>query len=168
MKFHIKKQAWTLQEKFTVQDEGGTPVFEIKGKFFHIGDNLVVHDLGSHEEVAHIKQKVVALTPHYEIYHKGKQWVGLHEKLFHFSGERFKIKQENGEFMHIAGNLWEWNFSVNNERGDLLMQVGQNISLFNNSYGIEVAQGVDVPLVIALTIAFEMICSHQAKKEDAS
>lgn len=167
MKFHIKKRAWTIRDKFIVSDEGGKAVYEIKGKFFHIGDNLVVHDLATHEEAAHVKQKVLHLTPHYEIYHQGEHWVSLHEKLFHFSAEHFKVKQENGDTLHIAGNLWEWNFSISNEKGDLLVQVGQNISLFTDSYGIEIAQGVSVPLILAVVIAFEMICARQAKKEDA-
>lgn len=166
MKFHIKKHAWSIREEFTVRDQQGTPVFKIKGKFFHIGDNLVIHELASREEVAHIKQKVIALTPHYEIYHQGAHWVTLHEKLFHFSGERFKIKLENGQSIHIEGNLLSWNFSINTENGDLLAQVGQDISLFNDSYGLEIAQEANIPLVIALTIALEMVCTHKAEKED--
>ncbi len=71
MKFHIKKRAWSIREEFVVRDQQGTPVFKVKGKFFHVGDNLVIHELASREEVAHIKQKVIALAPHYEVYHQG-------------------------------------------------------------------------------------------------
>lgn len=167
MKFHIKERAWTLREEFIVRDQDNTPVFKIKGKFFHIGDNLVIHDLGSREEVAHIKQKVLALTPHYEIYHQGTHWASLHEKLFHFFGERFKIKLENGSTLHIDGNIWNWDFSVSNERGDLQAQIGKRISLFRDSYAVEIAQGVNVPFIIALAIVMEMVRTHQAEKEHA-
>lgn len=164
MQFHIKERAWSLREEFIVRDREGRAVFKVKGKFFHIGDNLLVIDLASHQEVAHIKQKVLALTPHYEIYQQGTHWASLHEKLLHLFGERFKIKLEGGETYHIQGNIWNWDFTVSNNRGDLLAQISKRISLFEDSYGVEIAQGVDVPLIIALAIAIEMIRHHHAEK----
>jgi uncharacterized protein YxjI len=164
MKFHIKERAWSLREEFIVRDQGGQPVFKIRGKFFHVGDNLQLIDLSTHEEVAHIKQKLLAVTPHYEIYRNGAHWAGLHEKVLHLFGERFKIKLENGEIYHINGNIWNWDFSVSNERGDLLAQISKRISLFRDSYGVDIAQGVDVPLMISLAICIEMIREHQAEK----
>lgn len=165
MKFHIKERAWTLREEFMVRDQQGAPAFKIKGKFFHVGDNLVIHDLQTHEEVAHIKQKVLTFTPHYEIYHQGQHWASMHEKLLHFFGERFKIKLENGSTLHIEGNIWNWDFTVSDEQGNLLAQIGRRISLFSDSYGVEIAQGINVPLMLALAIATEMIREHQSEKE---
>lgn len=165
MKFHIKERAWTIREEFIVRDRDGRTTFKVKGKFFHIGDNLRVIDAASHEEVAHIKQKVIAITPHYEIYQQGAHWASLHEKLLHLFGERFKIKLENGEIYHIQGNLWNWDFTVSNDQGDLLAQISKKISLFEDSYGVDIAQNVDVPLMIALAIAIEMIRHHHAEKE---
>lgn len=164
MKFHIKERAWTIREEFLVRDQNGQPVFKVKGKFFHIGDNLRLLDLEERAEAAHIKQKVLALTPHYEIYQNGAHWVSLHEKLLHLFGERFKIKLENGETYHIQGNIWNWDFTVSNERGDLLAEISKRISLFSDSYGVDIAQGVDVPLMISLAIVMEMIREHQSEK----
>lgn len=165
MKFHIKERAWTIREEFLVRDQNGQPVFKVKGKFFHIGDNLRLIDMEERAEAAHIKQKVLALTPHYEIYQNGAHWASLHEKLLHLFGERFKIKLENGEIYHIEGNIWNWDFTVSNDRGDLLAEISKRISLFRDSYAVDIAQGADVPLMIALAIAIEMIREHQTEKE---
>ncbi len=165
MKFHIKERAWTLREEFIVRDQGGTPVFKVTGKFFHIGDNLVIHELGTGAEVAHIKQKILALTPHYEIYSQGAHWASMHEKLLHLFGERFQIKLEGGSTLHIDGNIWNWNFSVSDEQGNLLAQISKRLSLFRDSYAVDIAQNVNVPLMIALAIVIEMVRSHQSEKE---
>ncbi len=164
MKFHIKERAWTIREEFIVRDQGGQPVFKVKGKFFHIGDNLRLIDLASHEEIAHIKQKLLHITPHYEIYQNGAPWASLHEKLLHLFGERFTIKLETGEIYHIDGNIWNWDFTVSDERGDLLAQISKRLSLFEDSYAVDIAQGVNVPLMIALAIAIEMIREHESEK----
>ncbi len=164
MKFHIKERGWTLNEEFIVRDQDGKPAFKVKGKFFHIGDNLEIIDLHQHAEAAHIKQKVLALTPHYDIYQNDALWANLHEKLLHLFGERFKIALDSGEFYHIDGNIWDWDFTVTNEHGDLLAQIGKKVSLFEDSYGVDIAQNVDVPLMIALAITIEMIREHHSDK----
>ncbi|HLI70331.1 MAG TPA: LURP-one-related family protein [Ktedonobacteraceae bacterium] len=164
MRFHIKERGWTLREEFIVRDQDGKPAFKVKGRFFHIGDNLEMIDLHQNMEAAHIKQKVIALTPHYEIYQNGMLWASLHEKLLHFFGERFKIALDNGEFYHITGNIMDWDFTVTNERGDLLATISKKISLFEDSYGVDIAQNADVPLMIALAITIEMIRQHHEDK----
>jgi uncharacterized protein YxjI len=165
MRFHIKERAWTLREEFIVRDQGGQPVFKVQGKFFHIGDNLRIIDLYSNAEVAHIKQHIIAITPHYEIYQNGAHWASLHENLLHLFGERFKITLADGEIYHIQGNIWNWDFAVSDSQGNLLAQISKRISLFRDSYAVEVAQNVNVPLMIALAICIEMIRQHQSEKE---
>src|SRR6266568_11911 len=166
MKFHIKEKAWSFREKLIVRDEQGNPIYEIKGKFFHIGDNLVIHNLSTHEESAHIKQHVMHVTPHYEIYHQGAKWASLHEKLLHMFGERFKIKLENGEELHISGNIFNWDFTVSDSQSNLLAQIGKEISLIRDCYAVDIAKDIDVPLMIALAVVIEMVREHQSEKED--
>lgn len=164
MKFFIKERAWTLREEFIIRDQNQRPAFKVEGAFFHVGDNLRLIDLHVHQEAAHIKQKLLALTPHYEIYQNGEHWASLHEKFLHFFGERFQIKLTNGEIYHIEGNIWNWDFTVSNERGDLLAQISKRLSLFVDSYVVEIAQTADVPLMLALAICIEMIRHHQAER----
>lgn len=165
MKYHIRQRAWTLREEFIVRDQGGGPAFKIKSTFFHIGDHLIIREHRSRAKVARIKQKMFHIRPHYAIYRDGTYWAGLHEKFFHMTGERFKIKLRNGAVYHIEGNIWNWDFTVTNERGDLLAQISQRVSLMRDYYGVDIAQGVDVPFMIALAITIEKIREHQTSKE---
>jgi uncharacterized protein YxjI len=164
MRYHIKERAWSLTEAFVVRDDGGNPVFEIRGKFFHIGDDLVMYDRYSGQELVHIKQRVLSLMPHYEIYRGGQLWASMHEQ-FRLFGEGFKIEGPNGMIFHVQGDIWNWNFAVTDGYGNLVAQIGRQFSLFRDSYAIEVAQGVDAPFVIALAIVIDMIREHHERKE---
>lgn len=163
MRYHIKERAWSLTEAFIVRDQSGHPVFEIRGKFFHIGDNLVMYDINSGAQVVHIQQRLLSLMPHYEIYRDGQLWASMHEQ-FRFFGEGFKIEGANGMLYHVQGDIWKWNFSVSDNNGNLLAQIGRQFSLFRDSYAIEVANGVDAPFVIALAIVIDMIREHHEHK----
>ena len=111
MRYHIRERAWSLTEAFVVRDDAGNPVFEVRGKFFHIGDDLVMFDRYSGQELVHIKQRVLSLLPHYEIYRNGQHWASMHEQ-FKLFGERFKVEGGNGMVFHVNGDIWKWNFTV--------------------------------------------------------
>lgn len=164
MRFHIRERAWSLTEAFLVRDDAGQPVFEIRGKFFHIGDDLVMFDVRTGQELVHIKQRVLSLLPHYEIYRNGQLWASMHEQ-FRLFGERFKIQGDNGMVFHVDGDIWNWNFSVSDNNGNLLAQIGRQFSIFRDSYAVDVAQGVDAPFVIALAIVIDMIREHHERGE---
>jgi len=106
MRYHMRERAWSLTEAFVIRDDAGTAVLEVRGKFFHIGDNLVMFDRYSGQEVVHIKQRVLSLLPRYEIYRNGQPWADVHEQ-FRLFGERFKVEGGNGMVFHVDGDIWK-------------------------------------------------------------
>lgn len=164
MRYHIRERAWSLTEAFVVRDDGGQPVFEIQGRFFHIGDDLSMIDLSSGQEVARIRQQIFSLLPHYEIYRNGQHWATMHEQ-FRLFGERFKIEGENGMIFHVNGDIWQWNFTVSDDNGNLLAQIGRQLSLFRDSYAVDIAPGVDAPFTLALAIVIDMVREHHEKRD---
>jgi uncharacterized protein YxjI len=164
MRFHIRERAWSLTEAFVIRDDRGDAVFEVRGKFFHIGDDLVLFDRHSHRELVHIKQRLLSLLPSYDIYRDGQHWANVHEQ-FRLFGERFKVKGEGGQVFHIDGDIWRWHFTVSDDNGNLLAQISRQFSIFRDSYAVDVAQGVDAPFVLGLAIVIEMVKEHREKKE---
>ena len=164
MRYHLRERAWSLTEAFVVRDEAGNPVFEVRGKFFHIGDDLVMFDHYSGQELVHIKQRILSLLPRYEIYRGGQLWADVHEQ-FRFFGERFKVEGADGITFHVDGDIWRWNFTVSDDQGNLLAQIGRQFSLFRDSYAVDVAPNVDAPFIIALAIVIEMVKEHHERKE---
>ena len=164
MRYHLRERAWSLTEAFLVRDDAGNPVFEIRGRFFHIGDDLVIYDVYSGQELVHIKQSILSLMPRYQIYRNGQHWAEIHEQ-FHLFGERFKVQGENGMVFHIDGDVWQWNFRISDAYNNVLGYVGRQFSIFRDSYAVDVAQGVDVPFIIALAVVLEMVRDHHEDKE---
>jgi len=164
MRYHMRERAWSLTEAFIVRDDAGQAVFEIRGKFFHIGDNLIMFDCQARQELVHIKQHLLSLMPCYDIYRNEQHWARVHEQ-FRFFGERFKVQGDNGMQFHVDGNIWHWNFTISDDNHNLLGEVSRRLSIFRDSYAINVAQGVDAPFIIALAIVIEMVKEHHEKKE---
>ncbi|HJT57670.1 MAG TPA: LURP-one-related family protein [Ktedonobacteraceae bacterium] len=162
MRYHMRERAWSLTEAFVIRDDAGRPVFEVRGKFFHIGDDLVLFERYTGQELVHIKQHILSLLPRYEIYRDGQLWADVHEQ-FRFFGERFKVEGANGITFHVDGDIWQWNFTVSDDAGNLLAQIGRQFSLFRDSYAVDVAPNVDAPFILALAIVIEMVKEHHER-----
>ncbi len=164
MRYHLRERAWHLTEDFLVRDDAGQAVFEIRGKFFHIGDDLLMFDCHTKQEVVRIKQRVLSLLPHYNISRNEVRLASVHEQ-FRFFGERFKVEGDNGMIFHVDGDIWRWHFTVSDSYGNLMGEVSSQLSLFRDSYAIDVATGVDVPFIIALAVVIEMVKEHHEEHE---
>jgi uncharacterized protein YxjI len=158
MRFHMKQQTWSLPESFVVSDDAGNAVFEIRGKFFHIGDDLVLVDSSTEQELIHIEQHVLSLMPLYELYRNGRLLASIQQQ-FQLLGEGFKIENGDGSILHINGDVWRWSFSIINDAGHLLAQISHQFS-FLDDYVIDVVQGADAPLMVALVIVIDMVNEH--------
>lgn len=164
MRYHLRERAWSLREDFLIRDDAGNAVFEVRGKFFHIGDDLVLFDRHNRQELVHIKQRVISLLPHYDIYRGGQHWASVSEQ-FRLFGERFKVQGDNGMVFHVDGDIWQWNFGVSDDYGNLLGRVSRQLSIFRDSYALDIAAGVDAPFIIALAIVIEMVRDHHEERE---
>ncbi len=164
MRYHLRERAWSLREDFLIRDDAGNAVFEVRGKFFHIGDDLVLFDRYNRQELVHIKQRVISLLPHYDIYRGGQHWASVSEQ-FRLFGERFKVQGDNGMVFHVDGDIWQWNFGVSDNYGNLLGRVSRQLSIFRDSYALDIASGVDAPFIIALAIVIEMVRDHHEERE---
>lgn len=164
MRYHLRERAWSLTEAFLVRDDRGHGIFEIRGRFFHIGDNLVLRDLATGQELVEIKQRLISLRPAYDIYRQGQHWANVYEQIHLFGGERFKVQGENGMVFHIQGNLWDWNFAITDNAGNLWATVGRQLSLFRDSYAVDVASGVDAPFIISLAVVIELVKLHHEER----
>lgn len=164
MRYHLRERAWSLTEAFIIRDDAGNAVFEVRGKFFHIGDDLVMFDRYSGQELVHIKQRILSLLPRYDIYRNGQHWAGIHEQL-RLLGERFKVEGENGMVFHVDGDIWKWNFNIRDNQGNVMGYINRQFSLFRDSYAVDVAPGVDAPFILSLAIIIEMVKEHHERKE---
>jgi uncharacterized protein YxjI len=165
MRYHLRERAWHLTEDFLVRDVAGHAVFEIRGKFFHIGDDLLLFDCQTGQEVIRIKQRVLSLLPRYDISRNGVRLASVHEQ-FRLFGERFKVEGDDGQVFHVDGDIWRWHFTVSDSHGHLMGQVSRRFSLFRDSYVVDVAPGVDASFIIALAVVIEMVKEHHDKHKE--
>jgi uncharacterized protein YxjI len=162
MRFYISERFWSLTEDFVIRDEQGQPVLQVHSPMLHLGgDELRVMDMAGNE-LARIEQKLLAFRPRYRIYSGGALRAEIHEQ-FKLFGERFRVDGD-GYSYEVDGDIWNHNYRVFDPSGNTVAAIHKDFIPFRESYAIDIAQGADVPVLLALVLVLDRVADHERER----
>lgn len=153
MRFQIRQQLFSLGDRFGIKDETGREVFEVRGEVFAFGKKLRLRDLEG-RELVYIEQKLFHLLPAYEI-HFSDGLAARIQKRPSLGRPRFAIESPHGNF-DVRGDLWGRRFEILRD-GTPVAQVDKAFFAVADTYGVEIADGQPVALLLALTIVIDAV-----------
>lgn len=154
MRYQLQRKLFALGDDFTVKDETGADRYIVDGKVFSIGHKLIITDMQGAEE-ATIHQRIIALRPTYEITRNGQEMAEVRKKLTLFR-EGFTVDIPGPDDLEVQGDLLDHEY-VFTRGGQTVATVSKQwFSLFD-SYGVEVAPGVDDVLILASAIVIDQV-----------
>ncbi len=152
MQLVLKKKAVSLKERFTVTDAQENALYNVEGKTFSWGHQIDVTD-ASGARVAHIRQKLLALTPHYFITLGGGEEMELkgHFTLIH---PHYTLETPDGDW-EVRGNFTQHEYTIT--RGEeTVASVSQKWFAWGDTYLVDVAE--DKNAVPALCVMIALNC----------
>ena len=152
MQLVLKKKAVSLKECFTVTDAQENALYNVEGKAFSWGHQLDVTD-ASGARVAHIRQKLLALTPHYFITLDGGEEMELkgHLTLIH---PHYTLETPEGDW-EVRGDFTQHEYTIT--RGEeTVASVSQKWFAWGDTYLVDVAE--DKNAVPALCVMIALNC----------
>lgn len=162
---YVMKQKWmSLGEDFTIKDEQGSVAFVVDGKAVSVGAKAALRDAAG-AEVAFIKQKVASLTPTYEILRDGQRQAIVKQKLA--LGKRKLSVSLGSDTLDLVGNVWDHEFRLA-RGGQTMAEVSKKWFSMTDSYGIDVADGQDDAMIIALVAVIDMMQSRETARPGMS
>lgn len=153
MQYQIKQRVFSLGDSYDITDDAGTPVFQVQGKAFSFGNSLDLLDMGG-QPLAHIQQRLLSLTATYDISRDGAVALTVHKQAFSWT-PHFDIDGPGGSYT-MDGDWTDWNFQIETG-GQVVARVGKQFALFTDCYGMEIADGADVPTLLCLAIVMDEV-----------
>lgn len=156
MRYVMRQRFLTWGDDFTIQDEVGRDVFYVDGKVFSLGNQLSFQDM-DRNELAFIRQKLLAWGPTYEIYRQGELQAVVKKALFTLFQCRFSVDVPGPDDLEATGDLFDHEYGVN--RGtETVATVSKRWFSWTDSYGVDIAEGEDDILILAATVVIDMAC----------
>lgn len=164
MRYLMRQKLLAFGDDFTIQDETGRDVFVVDGRAISLGDKLALRDTAGNE-LAFIKQKLLAWGPTYEVHRSGQLQAVVKKALFSFLHHRFTIDVEGPDDLEAKGNLldYEYTFSRGNQT---VATVSKRWFVFTDTYGVEVADGEDDVLILASAVVIDLVRDDEQRRDD--
>jgi uncharacterized protein YxjI len=156
MRYVMRQKLLSWGDDFTIRDEEGRDAFFIDGKAFSLGHQLSVQDMDG-RQLAHIRQRLLAWGPTYEIWVDGEVAALVRKELFTFFKCRFSVDVPGPDDLEATGDFLDHEYVL--RRGDQsVAAVSKQWFTWADSYGIEVADEADVLLALCSAVVIDLAC----------
>ena len=104
MKYVMSEKWLVLGDDFAITDADGREVYYVDGKAFSIGEKLSFQD-ANRQEIAFIRQRLLAWGPTYEITRGGELVAVVKKKLFTLLKQRFFVDVPGPNDLEAKGDF---------------------------------------------------------------
>ena len=152
-RYRMRQRLISIGEDYVIEDERGRPVYRGDGKVLRIRETFVMEDMAG-REVATIREKKLAIRDSMNILRDGRTVATVRKALFSPFGDRFGVDVEGGDDLKVKGDLLGHDYRI--ERGGrTVAEVSKRWFALSDTYGIDVAQGEDDALILAVAVALD-------------
>ena len=150
MKLLFRQKMFSLLDAFDVYGEDGNIAYKVKSELA-IGHKMKIFSPQG-DELGEVRQKVISVTPTFELYERGKKIGGIKKKLFKLFGSEYSIDSLGWT---AKGNFTEWNYSINDSNGNLVATIGKQLLNLTDTYVLDIVNPQQALHVLMFVIAID-------------
>ncbi|HEU0053434.1 MAG TPA: LURP-one-related family protein [Longimicrobium sp.] len=152
-RYRMRQRLLSIGEDFTIEDDRGHPVYRVDGKVLRLRETFVLEDLDG-KEVATIREKKLALRDSMKILRGGDTVATVTKAWLTPFRDKFKIDVEDGDDMVARGDILDHEYEIERD-GETIARVSKKWFSITDTYGINVADGEDDGLILAIVVAID-------------
>jgi uncharacterized protein YxjI len=157
----MRQRLASIGDDFWIENEEGERVFKVDGKALRLRKTLVFEDADGHE-LAKIQERVARIKDSMEVEDPDGNRVALVKKaMITPLRERWVVKIADGPDLDVQGNVLDHEYTFTDGRRPVAT-VSKKWFRVADSYGVEIAADQDPVVVLAATVAVEMM-AHEGR-----
>ena len=155
-RYKMREKLVSFGNDFWIEDENGRRAFKVDGKMLRVRDTLFFEDV-SGNELCKIQQRLVAIRDTMTIEGpNGETLATIRKAMITPLRDRWTVKIGDGPDLQVQGNLLDHEYSIGEGR-DKIAEVSKKWFRIADSYGVQIEQGQNDILVLAVTVAVDMM-----------
>jgi len=163
-RYRMRQNLGAIGDDFAIENEGGQKVYKVDGKILRIRDTLHFKDMTG-KVLCRIKERLIAITDTMTVEDgNGKDLATIHKALISPLVDRFLVKVKNGADLHVSGNLLDYEYDIKDGR-DKVAEISKKWFRITDTYGVEIAPGQNEVLILAVTVAVDMLVHKQKERK---
>ena len=154
-KFQMRQKLLAIGDDFWIEDDEGNKVLKVNGKAVRLRETFILEDTNGNELVK-IQEKKLSIRDKMTIERSGTK-ATVHKRLMGIR-DHFVIDVDGGEDLKAHGNMLDHEYEIERD-GNTVATVSKKWFRLRNSYGVQLAEGEDVALILAITVCVDAM-SH--------
>jgi len=163
-RYKIRQNLISIGDDFWIENEAGQKVFKVDGKALRLRKTLIFEDLNGNK-LAKIQERLLTIRDTMAIEDAdGNQMAVIKKGLIAPLGDHWKVTVRGGPDLDVQGNILDHEYSINQKR-DKVAEVSKKWLSITDTYGVEIDDGQNDILILALAIAIDMMSHDDDKKK---
>ena len=157
-RYQMRQKLVSIGDDFWIENDRGERVYKVDGKALRIRQTLIFEDPQGHE-LAKIQEKMLRIKDTMEIEGpNGETLATVKKALITPLRERWVVKVGDGPDLDIQGNILDHEYIIESGR-DKIAEISKKWFRIADTYGVEVAPGQNDLLILAATVAVDMMAN---------
>jgi uncharacterized protein YxjI len=157
----MRQKLFAVGQDFFIENQAGQRVFKVDGKVLRVRDTLHFKDMGG-GELCKIQQKVARIKDSMEIEGPGGERLAMvKQAIISPVRDRWVVKIGDGPDLDVQGNILDHEYNIEEGRTKVA-HVSKKWFRVADSYGVEVAPGQNDIIILAVTVAIDMM-AHKGR-----
>lgn len=155
-RFQMKQRLFTIRDRFWIKDQNGRNAFSVTSKLIRVRDTLVFADARG-QELYQVQQKLLRIRDTMEIETpSGQTAAKVHNALITPLRDRWQVNIPGGPDLTTQGNILNHEYKIKRGR-QTIAEVSKRWFRVRDTYGVDVANGEDAALIMAITVVVDMM-----------
>jgi uncharacterized protein YxjI len=163
-RYKIRQKLISIGDDFWIENETGERVFKVDGKALRLRKTLLFEDMKGNR-LAKIQERLLPIKETMVVEDgEGNQLAVIKKGLFAPLGDHWSVNVRGGPDLDVQGNILDHEYSIN-ERRNKIAEVSKKWLSLTDTYGVEVGEGQNDILILAIAIAIDMMAHDDNQKD---
>ena len=155
-RYRMREKLVSFGNDFWIENDQGQRAFKVDGKMLRVRDTLFFEDTQG-KELCKIQQRVLRVKDTMEIEGPdGKQMALVRKALITPLRDRWTVKIGDGPDLEVQGNILNHEYTIG-DGNSKVAEVSKKWFRIADTYGVQIDQGQNDVLILALTVAIDMM-----------
>jgi uncharacterized protein YxjI len=151
--YQIKARLIDIGDDYWIETTAGRRAYKVDGKVLRIRDTFDIKDANG-AVVAQLQERMVRVRDTMAIDRPGRPSASIQKAMITPLRERWTIKADDAGEISVQGNILDHEYTFERD-GQRVAEVSKRWVRVRDTYGVSVQPGVDVPLILAATVAID-------------
>jgi uncharacterized protein YxjI len=157
---------FSIGDDFWIENQDGKRIFKVDGKALRLRKTLIFEDMNG-RELAKIQQRLLSIKDTMVVEGAdGDQMAVIRKGLIAPLGDHWTVNVRGAPDLDVQGNILDHEYAIS-ERRRKVAEVSKAWFSLTDTYGVEIDEGQNDILILAIAIAIDMMAhgDHEKKRD---